>query len=114
MNAKTRRLEDESRITRIADGSERQCEGCGRSHFGINLEKRCGACFDEGKDFIVKACDACGLEPQIDKLMLAHDTAVHPPTPIYPGSAKTAEEYQKEFAALYTDGPVFGISGKGK
>src|SRR5712692_10218078 len=101
MNAKTRRLEDESRITRIADGSERQCEGCGRSHFGINLEKRCGACFDEGRDFNVKACEHCGLEQQIDKLMLEHDIVVHSPSPINPGSAKAAEEYQKEFAEMF-------------
>src|SRR6266852_3825349 len=107
MDAKTRRLDDELRITHIADGSERRCEGCGRSHFGINVEKRCGACFDAGREIVFKACAACGLEPEINKLMLAHDIVVHPPSPIYPGSAKTAEEHQKVFAEMFPgcDGP---------
>src|SRR6266849_6318078 len=83
MNAKTRRLEDEPRITHMGDGSERRCESCGRSHRGISLEQRCGACFDEGKEFVVKACDVCGVGPEVERLMKAHDEAVHPPTPIY-------------------------------
>ena len=77
---------DESRISIVADGSERRCEGCSRSHSGINLEKRCGTCVDEGRDFIAKACEACGGGQRLDMLMRAHDAEFHPDIP-RPGGA---------------------------